>query len=296
MFGKTAVTKKDERTKLAELELERGKTAAELADAKKTVDRIKRELIAAEKNLGIATAASASGGWSERREAKRWAGIVESVKERLEAARERVKETEGKIEPIEDVIMGIQIGRVGPEIQAARKMAVELKALLRQQQEAALETAKRLAALLAAVVAKTPKRLVSMRSEKYLKVEIRDPVISSYHGGEDPEQAKAQGREPKPVFFSVEYFKAVAGERRGKWKIVPGQDMDPGKVEKEYCAGDLPAELEDIKTLDLRRLTTLNGKKPTEMERQTLDFNFIRFSVTKEELAEVTKAIEEAAT
>jgi hypothetical protein len=86
--------------------------------------------------------------------------------------------------PVEDSIIELQVGAHGPEIRQAAKKVAELKALLREQQDAALATARQMAALYKAAAAKIPRRLVSMRSEKFLKVEIRNPVISALHHGD----------------------------------------------------------------------------------------------------------------
>jgi chromosome segregation ATPase len=336
---------KTTRTKLAELEAERLTLQTAERAARKAMARLERELVTAEGNLAVATATAASGSWLDRRELRKAEAAVADVRAKLDGARAQAREAEAALDPIEDSIIELQVGAHGPEIRAARKKAAELKALLREQQEAALVTARQMAAIYKAAAAKIPRRLVSMRSEKFLRVEITDPAITALYGEGsftnvnvkerqfiqenadsmigpieaaiphmDPKAAaeaknqiasirkkalasleKTNAAVPKSVFLHFEFFKARDGEKRGKWKIVPGQDMNPGKVERIYEDGALPGELAAIMDIELGRLTRLNGRAATDLEKTELDFNFLLHSITDEEMREAVQIIEEGA-
>jgi hypothetical protein len=332
---------KTTRTKLAELEAERLKLQQASSTARKAIARHERELVTEEGNLAVAQATSETGGWLDRRELRKAEKAVADVRAKLDAARVQAKEAEAALDPIEDSIIELQVGAHGPEIRQAAKKVAELKALLREQQDAALATARQMAALYKAAAAKIPRRLVSMRSEKFLKVEIRNPVISALHHGdfasaerrraineyateavakiqqemlfmgpkdrEDAEnkiaairnkrlaELEKEDRNCEPVYLHFEFFKARDGEKKGKWKIVPGQDMAPGRIERVYENGPLPEEIAAIKDIELGRLTKLNGRAASDLEKVELSFPFIEGMVTKDELQNAMRSIEEGA-
>ena len=327
------------KAKLAALEAERGRLGAAHSAARKAVGQYERALVTAEGDLAVAAAtAASSSSWLDRRAERKAEAAVADIRAKLEEARAWAKEAEAALDPVEEEIIELRIGAVEPEIRAARKKAAELKALLRDQQEAALAIARQLAAVYQAARSKTPQRLVSMRSEKFLKVEITNPAITALYGAESPVNAerrrdirvnaeseiaaiKAQipfmntkaaedaknkiaairakvaadleKMNPGSVFLHFEFFKARDGEKKGKWKIVPGQDLRPGKVERIEEDGPLPAEIESIRDIELGRLTTVNGRARTEQEKAELDFNFIERLVTEEELRQAARAIED---
>lgn len=283
------------RGKLAALEAERLTLQTAERAARKAIARHERELVTAEGNLAVATATAASGSWLDRRELRKAEAAVADVRGRLDEARAQAKEAEAALDPIEDSIIELQVGAVGPEIRAARKKAAELKALLREQQEAALATARQMAAIYKAAAAKIPRRLVSMRSEKFLKCEITDPAICElYRGTSSLGDYLNPGlpRVPESVFLHFEFFKARDGEKKGKWKIVPGQDMSPGKIERIWEDGPMPEEIESLRDLELGRLCKVNGKAPTDLEKRDLDFPVIAGMVTDEELRAAQSQIE----
>lgn len=292
MKNKTEKTGMTGREKLAALEADRERLQTVLSSARKAIGGHERELAIAEGNLSVATATAAGGGWLDQREQRKCERVVADVRAKLDAVRAQAKEAEAALDPIEDQILELKIGAVKPEILAARKKAAELKALLRQQQEAALATARACAALYRAAAAKVPRRLVSMRSVKFLQVEITDPAkVAMLTGGMD-EAGKARATS---AFIYFEFFKARDGEKRGQWRIVPGQDMNPGKIERIYSDGPMPDELESIRDLELGRLARVNGKPPTDLEKTDLDFNFVAGLVTEEELQNAMRSIEEGA-
>lgn len=277
------------REKLAALEAEQEGLQTVLSSARKSIGAHERELVTAEGNLAVATATAAGGGWLDQREQRKCERAVADVKAKLDTARAQAKEAEAALDPIEDQLLELRIGAVEPEIRAARKKAAELKALLRQQQEAVLATARQAVALYRAAAAKVPRRLVSMRSEKFLQVEITDPALVALLTGGMDEAGKARATS---AFIHKEFFMARAGEKRGRWRIVPGQDMNPGKIERIFSDGPMPDEIESIRDLELGRLARVNGKPPTELEKTDLDFNFIGGMVTEEELRQAAQAIE----
>jgi hypothetical protein len=286
---------KTTRGKLAALQAEREKLQAAHFAARKAVGHHERELVTAEGDLAVA-AATAASSWLDRRAERKAEAAVADVRAKLDEARARAKEAEAALDPIEDQIIELQVGAVEPEIRAARKKAAELKALLREQQEAVLSTARQAVALYKAAAAKTPPRLVSMRSEKFLKVEITNPVVCALYRGPSSEGDRLNPKPPtipESVFLHFEFFKARDGEKKGRWKVVPGQDPRPGKVERIYEDGPMPDEIESIKEIELGRLTTVNGRARTEQEKADLDFRFIEGLVTEEELRQAAQIIEE---
>jgi chromosome segregation ATPase len=288
--NKIEKTESTPREKLAALEAEREKLQTAHSSTRKVIARHEREMVTAEGNLSVATATAADGGWVDRRELRKAERAVSDVRAKLDTARAQAKEVEGGLDPIEEQILELRIGAVAPEIRAARKKAAELKTLLRQQQEAVLATARQAVALYQAAAAKVPRRLVSMRSEKFLQVEITNPAfVAMMTGGED-ETGKARATS---AFIHFEFFKARDGEKRGRWKIVPGQSMDPGKIERIFQDGPMPDEIESIRDLELGRLARVNGKPPTDLEKTDLDFDFLERMVTEEELQKAMQSIEE---
>jgi hypothetical protein len=282
------------REKLAALEAERERLQTVHSAARKDIARYEREMVTAEGNLAVATATAAGGGWLDQREQRKCERAVADVRAKLDTARAQAKEAEAALDPIEDQILELRIGAVEPEIRAARKKAAQLKALLREQQEAVLATARLAIALYRAAAAKVPRRLVSMRSDRSLKCEITDPAsVARMTGGTDV--AGRERVEATSAFLYVEFFRARQGEKRGKWRIVPGQDMNPGKIERIYSDGPMPDEIESIRDIELGRLARVNGKPPTDLEKTDLDFNFIGGMVTEEELQKAMRSIEEGA-
>lgn len=277
------------REKLAALEAEQTRLQTVLSATRKAIGAHERELVTAEGNQAAAAAIAAGGGWLDRREQRQAERAVADVRAKLDAARAQAKETEAALDPLEDLIIELKIGAVEPEVRAARKKAAELKALLRQQQEAVLATARQAVALYRAAAAKVPRRLVSMRSEKFLQVEITDPALVALLTGGMDEAGKARATS---AFIHKEFFMARAGEKRGRWRIVPGQDMNPGKIERIFSDGPMPDEIENIRDLELGRLCRVNGRAATELEKEDLDFNSIGGMVTEEELRQAAQAIE----
>jgi hypothetical protein len=68
--------------------------------------------------------------------------------------------------------------------------------------------------------------------------------------------------------------------------------MNP-KVERVYEDSPLPGEIAAITDIELGRLTRVNGRTASDLERQELDFNFLLHSVTEDELQNAMRSIEE---
>jgi hypothetical protein len=100
-----------------------------------------------------------------------------------------------------------------------------------------------------------------------------DPAIVGLYPNADP-----------PGSFHVEVYRAVKGERQGKWRIVAGQDVDPGPTEIMWGRTGVPAGIEAIRDVNLGYLFKPNGNSG-KMKNEKLDaYNIEHFLIDEKDL------------
>jgi hypothetical protein len=123
-----------------------------------------------------------------------------------------------------------------------------------------------------------------MRTEpvRYLRVQSDNPAAANCSIGNET------------GVFHVELLRALAGERKGQWKVMEGQDLSvrPEEIAVEWGEGKMPAGLDWIRYLHVGDLLTVNGKGPI-IGMKGLDFNAIANLLTVEEKATAVRFVED---
>jgi hypothetical protein len=264
---------------LKKAEIRREEAEIVLLAARQEMEKGNLELSEAEGRLTVAEAAATAGGWIERRKMGGWRETVEALRGRLSAAEKAFAEKEIDVERLRDEVSALRFELAQPFIEAVRKQVVDHGTRLQAHMAAAEKEAKGLAALYQLVVEQSPRRIVSQRvPDRFWRVHC--PAMEGLYPDTKP-----------PGAFSMEPIKAMAGERAGKWKIIPGQDLGilPEDIETAWGDAPLPAEVEAIRDrLDLGVAFSLNGGKKRE-----LSFAAIAAAVTPEDVERASKSIEE---
>lgn len=217
--------------------------------SRKELEVRRAELWDAETAASLTAGVSGSGGgWTDKRAAL-------AAKEAVDAAKAAMEEASRKFEDAENALieeMAEAEAIVKKDFRAwiikATEEEARLTGLLQKQQAAAVATASRLVALRIVAEKMAPRRIKSRSSKKFLKVVAIDPAIKNLYPNTDP-----------PGSLHVETFRAVRGERQGKWKIIPGQDCDPGQVEVVWGTEAIPASFEAISDINLGYFHKANG-------------------------------------
>jgi hypothetical protein len=249
--GRKATTYKPRIRKETEMKkAEKTRKALEEAvrEARTTAEARRVELWNAEKTLSLTAGTVESGvGWIERRSARR-------AQETFETARTALDQANHELEAAEVALEGFMADQEQVEkadfkdwVVVAKAEAERLTGLLRKQQAEALATARALVALHVVGEKKAPRRVLSRTCKRFLRVELTDPSLRALYPNED-----------HPV-LRIEVFRAQKGERAGRWKILPGQDCDPGEVEIMWGRVGLPDEITSIHDLNLGYLFRANG-------------------------------------
>jgi len=211
----------------------------------------------------------------------RQAAALARLEERLQAARADLQVAENALVEAEDAQAAAESERV--KAAHARAVAVveeRTRDMIRLQARLYADLV-RLAALREEVAKRTPRRLLSRRSTRFLKCEVLDPVAARLHADVDGN--------PRPI--RVELFKALAGEQRGVWRVldpVP-HDVPPEEIEEAWTDGPLPAELDALCGLDLGEPANLRGEwRPGE--RYT--FQRAAAAVTDQDRAEAARLLD----
>ena len=218
-------------------------------EARKRLEDRRLELWNAEKALSFTVGVSESGGWIERRSARRAQEGFDAAKVAMDAASNELAEAEEALENHMAAAEETEKKDFKGWAVKATAEAARLSALLRNQQSEMLATARALVALHVVAERTAPRRIKMRRAVgKFVKVEPCDPKFRELYPAADP-----------PGSFSIELFRAHRGEREGKWRILPGQDLDPGEVEIQWSKVGIPAELAAVDALELGYLYRPNG-------------------------------------
>ena len=231
-------------------------------------------------------AAAKAGGdesWMSKRSERRAQAVVETAKAETEAASVRLAEAETALEEhMAAQEMNAKSGFKAWTV-AAKAEAARLTDTLKRQQAEMLETGRRLASLYVVGRKKAPRRILSRRSSLFLRVEVLDPAIRALYETADP-----------PWTFRVEFFRAVRGEREGRWKILPGQSLDHGTVEIMWGDTGLPDELQAVEDIDLGYLYRANGSSG-KLKNEKLNLHSIEhFLLSAEDLQAAENVAERA--
>ena len=242
--------------KLVDREKEKRRLEAAVLGAREAVKILSRESVDAERAL----AAAAAGGYKsflDRREFRKRDRVAAEVKARLLVAQKDLGVREEALGRIEDEIAELRVELAEPRIRAIRKRAVELTVRVKELQRELLGAAEELVGLHRATEEILPRRIVGKRSDRFLKVNLTDPALVALHTRTvHPETMAIGGSAPS---IHVEFFKALAGQVAGKWKVADGEELDVGEVEILYGDPALPDEIEAIRDLDIGRLYAVNG-------------------------------------
>lgn len=218
-------------------------------ESRKVLEARRAELWSAEKAASLAVGAvEAGGGWTAKRN-------VQAAKKAVDAAAAAMAEATREHEEAEASLIDFmgheEDSRKGDFATWTARAKVEVARRtgnVQRLQKELLAEVRALTALHVVAREKAPRKVVSRRSSHFVVVEALDPAIKNLYPDADPVGS-----------FRVEFFHAVRGERAGRWRILPGQSLDPGTVEVIWGDTGLGPELESIADLNVGYLFKPNG-------------------------------------